>query len=208
MASATCWGCGLPRQRGPAFWLSVLNELKQRGVQDILFICADGLTGLPQAIDAAFPKAVHQTCVVHLLRRALRFVSWADRKALSKALKAVYTAPNEEAAEAALAEVEATWGAKYPSVAKTFRARWAEFVPFLSYPPELRKMLYTTNAIESLNAQLRKALRQRGVFPSEDAVFKLLYLAIQNAKLRFSTPINWNRTLAQLDIYFEGRLPA
>ena len=100
-------------------------------------------------------------------------------------MKAVYTAPNEEAAEAALAEVEATWGAKYPSVAKTFRARWAEFIPCLSYPPELRKMLYTTNAIESLNAQLRKALRQRGVFPSEDAVFKLLYLAIQNAKLRF-----------------------
>lgn len=201
-------GLWAAKTEGAKFWLEVLTQLKGRGVEDILFICADGLKGLPQAIEAAFPKAVHQTCVVHLLRRALRFVSWADRKALAKALKAVYTAPDAEAAEAALAEVDAQWGAKYPSVARTFRDRWADFIPFLGYPPQIRKMLYTTNAIESLNAQLRKALRQRGVFPSEDAALKLLYLAIQNAKLRFGRPTDWSQTLAQLDIYFEGRLPA
>jgi len=193
---------------GSKFWLSILTELKNRGVHDILFVCADGLTGLGNAIEAAFPKAVHQTCVVHLIRSALRFVSWSDRKLISAALRPVYQAENEQAAELALEEAAAKLDARYPSVTRTFRNRWAEFVPFLSYPAELRRMLYTTNAVESLNAQLRKTLRQRGPFPNDEAVFKLLFLAIQNAKVHWRRPIAWTRMLVQLDIFFEGRLPA
>jgi putative transposase len=201
-------GLWVAASEGSKFWLSILTELKNRGVHDILFICADGLTGLGQAIDAAFPKAVHQTCVVHLIRSALRFVSWSDRKLISASLRPVYHAENEQAAELALNEAAKQLDGKYPSVVRTFRTRWAEFVPFLSYPAELRRMLYTTNAVESLNSQLRKTLRQRGPFPNDEAVFKLLYLAIQNAKVHWSRPIAWTRMLVQLDIFFEGRLPA
>lgn len=193
---------------GAKFWLSVLTELKGRGVQDVLFVCADGLSGFGQAIEAAFPQAVHQTCVVHLLRSALRFVSWSDRRRVSAALRDVYTAENEQAAEVALEGVERQFDAKYPSVARTFRDRWEAFVPFLSYPPEIRRMLYTTNAVESLNSQLRKTLRHRGPFPNDEAVLKLLFLAIRNAKLRWKRTIRWTHALAQLDIFFPGRLPA
>lgn len=200
-------GLWVAQSEGAKFWLSVLTELKNRGVHDVLFICADGLSGLPQAIEAAFPLAVHQTCVVHLLRSALRFVAWGDRRKVSKALRAVYTAENEEAADHALTEVEEQFDAQYPSVARAFRSRWQDFVPFLSYPAEIRRMLYTTNAVESLNSQLRKTLRHRGPFPNDQSVFKLLFLAIRNAKVHWKRPINWTRTLAQLDIFFEGRLP-
>lgn len=198
------WASGA---EGSKFWLTILTELQSRGVQDVLFICADGLTGLPQAIESAFPKAVHQTCVVHLIRSALRFVGWGDRKLVSAALRPVYHAESEQAAELALDEAAHQLDARYPSVVRTFRARWAEFVPFLSYPPELRRMLYTTNAVESLNSQLRKTLRQRGPFPNDEAVFKLLFLAIRNAKVHWKRPVTWTRMLVQLDILFEGRLP-
>lgn len=201
-------GLWVAANEGAKFWLTILTELKNRGVHDILFICADGLTGLAQAIDAAFPNAVHQTCVVHLIRSALRFVAWSDRKLVSAALRPVYTAENEQAAEVALNQAAKQLDAKYPSVVRTFRNRWSEFVPFLSYPAELRRMLYTTNAVESLNSQLRKTLRQRGPFPNDEAVFKLLYLAIRNAKVHWRRPIAWTRMLVQLDIFFEGRLPA
>jgi len=201
-------GLWVAGSEGSKFWLSILTELKNRGVHDILFVCADGLTGLGQAIEAAFPKAVHQTCVVHLIRSALRFVSWSDRKHISAALRPIYHAENEQAAELALSDAAKQLDGKYPSVVRAFRNRWAEFVPFLSYPAELRRMLYTTNAVESLNAQLRKTLRQRGPFPNDEAVFKLLFLAIQNAKVHWRRPIAWTRMLVQLDIFFEGRLPA
>jgi putative transposase len=193
---------------GAKFWLGILNELRNRGVQDILFVCADGLTGLDKALEAAFPKAVFQTCVVHLIRSALRFVSWSDRKELAAALKPLYTADNEEQAKAELETLEAKYATRYPSVARTFRNRWSQFVPFLAYPQELRRILYTTNAIESLNSQLRKALANRGPFPNDEAVFKLFFLAIRNAKLRWKADPLWFRALAQLDIFFEGRLPA
>lgn len=193
---------------GAKFWLSILTELKNRGVHDILFVCADGLSGFGQAIEAAFPKAVHQTCVVHLIRSALRFVSWSDRKLVTGALRPVYNAENEQAAELALDNAGRLLDGRYPSVVRTFRNRWAEFVPFLSYPPELRRMLYTTNAVESLNSQLRKTLRQRGPFPNDEAVFKLLFLAVRNAKVHWKRPVAWTRMLVQLDIFFEGRLPA
>ena len=193
---------------GAKFWLSILTELKNRGVHDILFVCADGLTGLGQAIEAAFPQAVHQTCVVHLIRSALRFVAWSDRKRVSALLKPIYNAESVEAAELALEEAARQLDARYPRVVRTFRERWEQFVPFLSYPLELRKMLYTTNVVESLNSQLRKTLRQRGPFPNDDAVFKLLFLAIQNAKVHWRRQVSWTRTIIQLDIFFEGRLPA
>src|SRR5690606_9232180 len=143
---------------GAKFWLSILNELRSRGVEDILFVCADGLSGLDKALETAFPKAVFQTCVVHLIRSALRFVSWADRKEVAAALKPLCVAENEPQAELELERLSAKLDAKYPSVARTFRNRWELFVPFLAYPPEVRRILYTTNAIESLNSQLRKSL--------------------------------------------------
>ena len=201
-------GLWVAANEGSKFWLTILTELKNRGVHDILFVCADGLTGLGQAVEAAFPKAVHQTCVVHLIRSALRFVAWSDRKLISASLRPVYQAENEQAAELALSEAAKQLDGKYPSVVRTFRNRWTEFVPFLSYPADLRRMLYTTNAVESLNAQLRKTLRQRGPFPNDEAVFKLLFLAIRNAKVHWRRPIAWTRMLVQLDIFFEGRLPA
>jgi putative transposase len=193
---------------GAKFWLSILTELKNRGVEDIFFVCGDGLSGLDKAVEAAFPTAVMQTCIVHLIRAALRFVSWADRKDVAAALKPLYTAENEQAALGELEKLEHKHGNKYPTVIRTFRGRWEQFVPFLSYPLEIRRMLYTTNAIESLNSQLRKVLRNRGPFPNEDAVFKVLFHAIQNAKTHWRANKNWNRVLSQLDIFFEGRLPA
>jgi putative transposase len=198
---------GAPTE-GAKFWLGILTELKNRGVEDIFFVCGDGLSGLDKAVEAAFPTAVMQTCIVHLIRAALRFVSWADRKDVAAALRPLYTAENEQAALGELEKLERKHGDKYPTVIRTFRARWEQFVPFLSYPQEIRRMLYTTNAVESLNSQLRKVLRNRGPFPNEDAVFKVLFLAIQNAKTNWRAAKNWNRVLSQLDIFFEGRLPA
>jgi putative transposase len=193
---------------GAKYWLSILSELRTRGVQDILFVCADGLSGLDKALESAFPRAVYQTCVVHMIRAALRFVSWADRKELSAALKPLYTAENEQHAKEVLEALEAKYATKCPSVTRTFRNRWEQFIPFLAYPQEIRRILYTTNVVESLNSQLRKALGNRGPFPNDDAVFKIFFLALRNAKLRWRRDPNWTRMLAQLDIFFEGRLPA
>lgn len=201
-------GLWVAESEGAKFWLEIFTELKNRGVNDILFLCADGLSGLDRAIETAFPHAVHQTCIVHLIRAAMRFVSWADRKALAAALKPLYTAENEAAAADALAELEAAWGAKYPAAIRTWKQRWALFIPFLAYPVPVRRILYTTNAIESLNSQLRKVIRQRGPFPNDDAVFKLFFLALQNAKIHWKAPVHWTSAIAHLDIHFEGRLPA
>lgn len=201
-------GLWVAETEGAKFWLEIFTELKNRGVSDILFLCADGLTGLDRAIEAAFPKAVHQTCIVHLIRAAMRFVSWADRKALAAALKPLYTAENEAAAADALVALEKAWGAKYPAAIRTWKTRWELFVPFLAYPVPVRRILYTTNAIESLNSQLRKVIRQRGPFPNDESVFKLFFLALQNAKIHWKAPVHWSVAIAHLDIHFEGRLPA
>lgn len=201
-------GIWVAETEGAKFWLEIFTELKNRGVSDILFLCADGLTGLDRAVEAAFPQAVHQTCIVHLIRAAMRFVSWADRKALAAALRPLYTAENEQAAAEALAELETTWGAKYPAAIRTWKQRWALFVPFLAYPVPIRRILYTTNCIESLNSQLRKVTQHRGPFPNDDAVFKLFFLAIRNAKANWKAPKEWSSAIAHLDIVFEGRIPA
>jgi len=189
------------------FWLTVLTELKNRGLEDIFFVCCDGLTGLPQAVEAAFPKTVVQTCIVHMIRNTLRYVSWNDRKAIVADLRPIYGADTEDAAKLALEAFEQRWSSKYPAIAKQWHARWNEVVPFLAHPRDVRRILYTTNIIESLNAQLRKVLKPKGAFPTDDAVLKILYLALQHAKVHWKPPIFWKRSLAHFSIMFGNRLP-
>lgn len=162
------------------FWQKVVSDLRNRGVRDILIACCDGLTGLPDAIRTVFPDTVVQTCVVHVLRNAMRFVSYGDRKTIAKAMKNIYTAPTVEAAELALEEFDRTHGQQYPGAVDVWRLAWNDFTPFLDFPPELRKIVYTTNLIESINYQLRKITKTRGHFPDNDAALKLLYLGLRN----------------------------
>lgn len=201
-------GFWIQQPEGARFWLQVLTEIKNRGVQDVLFVCCDGLTGLPQAIEAAFPKAVVQTCIVHMIRASLRYVSYSERKPIVAALRPIYAAENEAAARQALAAFNDQWGTKHPSIVKLWNARWAEVVPFLAYPAPIRKILYTTNIIESLNFQLRKVLRPKGHFPTEDAVTKVLFLALRNARLHWKPPISWKQAVAHFMIVFGERWPA
>ncbi len=201
-------GLWVGQSEGAHFWLQVLTELRNRGLQDILFACCDGLTGFAQAIATAFPKAVVQTCIVHMIRASLKYVTYSDRKAVVSALKEIYTAANEPAALRALEACEKQWGTRYPGAVNVWRARWSEVVPFLDYPPELRRILYTTNAIESLNFQLRKVLRPKGHFPNEQSVLKILYLAITHAKMRWKMAPDWPRARAHFAIVFAERLPA
>jgi putative transposase len=201
-------GFWIEQTEGARFWLSVLTDLKNRGVDDIFFVCCDGLSGFPQAVEAAFPKAVVQTCIVHMIRASLRYVAYADKKRIVRDLRGIYGAENELAARAGLVTVEENWGAKYPTVIRMWTTRWVEIVPFLAYPKEIRKILYTTNIIESLNFQLRKVLRPKGHFPNDEAVMKLLFLALQRAKLHWKSPIHWKQALAHFAIVFGDRLPA
>ena len=191
---------------GAKFWLNILGELRQRGVQDILVICADGLTGIAEAIEAGFPKAIHQTCIVHMIRNSTRLVPWKDRKAVCADLREVYTAADAAAAAQALDAVEAKWGKRFPMIAPTWRRRWAEVVPFLAFPPEIRYAIYTTNAVESFHAQLRKALKTRGHLPNDDAALKLLYLAARHVTTRMNKSRDWATSAMQFAIYFEGRV--
>jgi len=174
-------GIWVQTTEGAKFWASVCAELANRGVRDVLIVCCDGLTGFPEAIAATWPQATVQTCVVHLIRASMRFVNYGDRKAVAAALKPIYTAANDDGALIELEALEATpLGRKYPSTVKAFRDAWERFVPFLAFPPALRRVIYTTNAIESLNYQLRKVTKNRGHFPNDAAVVKLLWLAICN----------------------------
>lgn len=173
-------GCWIQDTEGAKFWQKILSDLRNRGVKDILIACCDGLTGLPDAIHAIFPDTVVQTCVVHVIRNAMRFVSYGDRKKIVRAMKEIYTAPTLEAAELGLAEFDRQYGTQYPGAVTVWRNAWDEFIPFLDYPPELRKIVYTTNAIESINFQLRKITKNRGHFPDKDAAMKLLYLGLRN----------------------------
>jgi len=201
-------GLWVESNEGARFWLHVLTELKNRGVQDILFVCCDGLTGLGQAVEAAFPKAIVQTCVVHMIRASLRYVTYSDRRQVVASLREIYSADTEDAAAAALEAFDQKWGKRYPGATKLWRTRWNELVPFLAYPVEIRRILYTTNAIESLNFQLRKVLRPKGHFPTEDSVLKVLYLAIQRAKMKWKKAPDWPLARAHFAIVFGDRLPA
>jgi len=201
-------GLWVQATEGAAFWTSVLEELRRRGVEDILVLCSDGISGMGQAVEAIFPKTVFQTCVVHVIRASTRYVPWKERKAVCADLRRGYTARDAEAAEEALCAFEDKWDARYPTVAKTWRRRWDEIIPFLTYPAEMRKAIYTTNAIEALNRNFRKAVKTRGHFPTDDAAIKLLYLTLRHEKkgtVRRSR--EWNLALNQFAIYFEGRLP-
>ena len=202
-------GLWLEGTEGAKFWLKILTELKNRGVQDILILCCDGLKGFPEAIEAVFPKAVVQTCIVHMIRNSLRFVSYKDRKAVAGAIKPIYAAQTDVLAEAALAAFETSaFGMRYPTIGKSWRANWQRVTPFLAFPREIRKVIYTTNAIESLNYSLRRIIKTRGHFPSEEAATKLLYLALVRAEQRWTMPIrDWRGALNQLSVHFDGRLP-
>ena len=174
-------GIWVQASEGAKFWAGVCAELRNRGIRDVLIVCCDGLTGFPEAIEATWPRATVQTCVVHLIRASMRFISYTDRKKVAAALKPVYTAPTAEAAELELlAFAESDLGRKYPATVATWERAWERFIPFLAFPPELRRIIYTTNAIESLNYQLRKIIKNRGHFPNDDAVIKLLWLAIRD----------------------------
>ena len=202
-------GIWLESNEGAKFWLKVISELKNRGVQDILITCCDGLKGFPQAIEAVFPKAIVQTCIVHMIRNSMRFVGWQQRKAVCAELRGVYAAPTEEAGLAELDAFEAKHAQRYPAIASSWRSNWERVRPFFDFPAELRRLIYTTNAIESLNFQLRKVTKAKGHFPSDDAATKLLYLALRNAEKKWTmVPRFWNSALNQLVIYFPGRLPA
>jgi putative transposase len=179
---------------GAKFWLNVLTELRNRGVKDILLACVDGLKGFPQAIEAAFPHAQVQLCIVHMIRASLNYVSWRDRKQAVADLKPIYRATTAEQAEQELNEFASKWS-KYPAVARLWRDNWLNVIPFFSYPAEVRRVVYTTNAVESLHSSLRKAVKTRGSFPSEDAALKLLYLAVQNAIRGWQTVQFWREAL-------------
>jgi putative transposase len=192
---------------GAKFWLAVLNDLHQRGVADVLVACVDGLTGFPEAIEAVFPQAWVQTCIVHQIRGSMRYVPYRDRRQVAKDLKPIYRAVNADAAEDALEAFDEAWGERYPMIADSWRSRWQYIVPFLALPADLRRAVYTTNSIENLNRQIRKTIKTRGHFPDEQAATKLIYLAILRAEGAWKKPYNWTGALRGLKIHFEDRLP-
>jgi putative transposase len=200
-------GLWMARTEGAKFWLHVITELNNRGVEDILIASCDGLKGFPEAIEAVFPRTVVQTCIVHVVRSSLRFVAWSRRRAVAKDLKEVYRADTEQAALKALDRFEEIWGAQFPSIARSWRANWDRICPFFAFPKDIRRAVYTTNAIEALNRQLRKALKPKGHFPSDEAVYKVLYLALKRAEDKWTMPIrSWDLALQQFAIHFEGRV--
>ncbi len=201
-------GMWASENEGAKFWLSVVTELKNRGVRDIFIACVDGLKGFPEAIETVFPQTTVQLCLVHLVRYSLAYVSFKDRKAVVADLKSLYRATSLAEAEAQLTAFAARWDARYPMIAKSWRANWPRVIPMFGLPEEIRRAVYTTNAIESLNMSLRKIIKCRGSFPSEEAAFKLLYLALQNAVKKWTMPIpNWGRAMNQFAILYDGRLP-
>jgi putative transposase len=193
---------------GAKFWLQVLTELRNRGVKDIFIACVDGLKGFPEAIAAVFPQAQVQLCIVHLVRASLNYVTWSERKRVAHDLKAVYRAATVDEAERQLGEFAARWSSRYPPIAAMWQRNWAQVIPFFAFPPEVRRILYTTNAVESLNMSLRKALKPRSVFPSEEAVLKVMYLALRNVIAKWLPPIHWKAALNRFTVLWPERIEA
>ena len=201
-------GLWVAQTEGAKFWLQVVTELKNRGVQDIFIACVDGLKGFPEAIEAVFPKATVQLCIVHMVRYSLNFVSWKLRKTIAAALRVIYTAATAEEAERRLTDFDAKWGADYPSIVQSWWRNWERIIPFFDYPAEIRKVIYTTNAIESVNMSLRKVTKSRGSFPNDDALIKLYYLALRNISKKWTMPVqNWKEALNRFTIMFDERMP-
>ena len=200
-------GLWISDNEGAKFWLNNLTELKNRGLSDILIACTDNLTGMSDAIAAVYPKCEHQLCIVHQIRNSLKFVSYKDRKELAGDLKPIYQAVTEDEAQSALEYFEEKWGKQYPQIAKSWYNNWDNLMIFLQYPEAIRRIIYTTNSIESLNNQLRKVTKNKRVFPSDESVFKTLYLTIEYITRKWSMPIqNWNEAMAHFLIKFEDRI--
>lgn len=202
-------GLYVAESEGANFWLSVLTDLNNRGVEDILVTSVDGLKGFPEAINAIFPQTEVQLCIVHQIRNSLRYVASKNHKAFMADLKSVYRAATLGEAEDALDRLEAAWGTRYPIVIQSWRNKWEHLSAYFKYPESIRRVIYTTNSIEAVHRQFRKLTKTKGGFPNDMSLLKLLYLGIQNASKKWTMPIhNWNLTLSQLAIYFEGRLDA
>jgi len=204
-----CLGLWIEKSEGARFWTSVLTELRNRGVKDALFVCTDGLTGFPEAIDAVFPQAVNQTCIVHLVRQSLRYLSWKERRSCAAELRRIYTAADADSARRVLDELKAAWAdskTRTAALAVWDRA-WDRVIPFLAFPDEIRRIIYTTNSVESLHMQVRKTIKTRGHFPNDDAALRLIWLAIMRAKTTWRTCYNWTQAMAVLRIHFGDRIP-
>ena len=200
-------GLWIAQSEGAKFWLQVVTELKTRGVQDIFIACVDGLKGFPEAIEAVYPKAAVQLCIVHMVRNSLNFVSWKMQKEVAADLKLIYSATTVDLAEQRLAEFEVKWDKDYQSISLSWRRNWAHIIPFFDYPPEIRKVIYTTNAIESINMSLRKVIKTRSSFPTDEAVTKLFYLALKNISKKWTMPIrDWKAALNRFTIQFDERM--
>ena len=201
-------GLWIAQTEGAKFWLSVFTELKNRGLEDCFVACIDGLKGLPEAIEAVYPQAQVQLCIVHKVRNSLKYVPWKERKSVAADLRAIYGAATLTEAEQALERFGQKWDAKYPAISPSWRADWTRLTPLFDYPPEIRRVIYTTNAIESLNYSLRRVLRNRGAFPNDASIMKLLYLALRNAAKKWTLPIrDWKVALNQFVIQFGKRMP-
>ena len=201
-------GLWIAQTEGAKFWLQVVTELKNRGLQDIFIACVDGLKGFPEAIETIYPKTKVQLCIVHMVRHSLNYVSWKMRKEVAADLRAIYASGTVDQASAALDAFEERWGKDYPSIAQSWRRNWSRITPFFDYPPEIRRVIYTTNAIESVNMSLRKITKNRGSFPSDESLIKLFYLALRNISQKWSMPIrDWKAALNRFSIEFEDRVP-
>lgn len=201
-------GIWIAESEGASFWLGIITELKNRGVEDIFIACVDGLKGFPEAIEAVYPKTQVQLCLVHLVRHSLSYVSYKERKEVAQDLKLIYRAATLEEAETRLLEMVEKWETRYPVVARSWQANWTRIVPLFQFTPEIRRAVYTTNAIESLNYSLRKIIKNRALFPNDEAVLKILYLALRSIAKKWTMPIpDWSAAMNQFAILFEGRLP-
>jgi len=201
-------GLWIAQTEGAKFWLQVVTELKNRGVQDIFIACVDGLKGFPEAIEAVYPQTAVQLCIVHMVRHSLNYVSWKLRKTVAADLRSIYTAATADEALRRLQEFEDKWGNEYPTIVKSWRSNWPRITPFFEYPPDIRRIIYTTNAIESVNMSLRKVSKARGSFPNDDALLKLFYMALGNISRKWTMPLrDWKSALIRFTIMFEERMP-
>ena len=201
-------GMWIEQNEGSKFWLGILNELKNRGVQDILIAAVDGLTGFPDAINAVFPKTEVQLCIVHMIRNSVKYVPYKDRKAVTADLKEIYLAPSADSAEAALGKFSEKWDVKYPAISKSWRSRWNEVIPYMKFSPEIRKAVYTTNAVESVNFTLQRNLKTRQSFPNDEAAMKLVFMILRRISKRWTMPIrNWGEAIHQFSVIYGDRVP-